>query len=71
MRAYAFKAALEEVTTPVTVHYVKRDGSASSSRGTVQFFNGREGMDTMSVTLDTEDKGPRTINLCRVKAVVL
>lgn len=72
MRAYRFKESLEMVgETPVTLHYTKRDGSDSSSRGVVAYFNGKDGMDTMSVTIDTADKGPRTINLCRVKAVTL
>lgn len=50
----------------VTVSYVKRDGNTSSSRGTVGFFSGQPGMDTGSVTIETEDKGPRTINLHRI-----
>lgn len=54
----------------VTLSYVKRDGNTSSSTGTVKFFNGQPGMDTHSVTLDTLDKGPRTINLHRVVTVV-
>jgi hypothetical protein len=71
LRAYRFREALEAVDGPVTVQYEKRDGSSSSSRGTVSFFSGREGCDTMSVTLDTPDKGARTINLCRIKRVLL
>lgn len=71
-RAYAYKDTLEKAgDKPVTVHYTKRDGAESSSSGPVKFFNGREGMDTMSVTIDDPNKGPRTINLCRVRAVVL
>lgn len=50
----------------VTVTYQKRDGSVSSSTGRVGFFNGRPGFDTGSVTIETEDKGPRTINLHRI-----
>lgn len=50
----------------VTVTYSKRDGSVSSSTGTVDFFNGKPGFDTGSVTIKTEDKGPRTINLHRI-----
>ena len=66
MRAYALRDRLSDATGPVTLEYVKRDSSVSKSTGTVRFFNGADGMDTMSVTLDTDDKGPRTINLCRV-----
>ena len=51
------------------VDYIKRDGSKSSSTGTVGDFSGTPGMDTGSVTILTEDKGPRTINLHRIKAV--
>lgn len=58
--------ALQAVTEPVTVFYVKRDGSESQSTGKVAFFNGQPGMDTGSVTIDTDDKGPRTINLHRI-----
>lgn len=50
----------------VSVQYVKRNGQASSSTGRVTYFNGRPGMDTGSVTIETEDKGPRTINLHRI-----
>lgn len=50
----------------VTVVYSKRDGNVSQSTGTVDFFNGTPGMDTGSVTIKTEDKGPRTINLHRI-----
>lgn len=51
---------------PVLLQYVKRNGERSQSTGTVEFFNGSPRMDTGSVTLKTEDKGMRTINLCRV-----
>lgn len=54
---------LLSVDGPVTLTYVKRDGTTSSSTGTVGFFSGTPGMDTGSVTIETEDKGPRTINL--------
>lgn len=50
----------------VAVRYVKRDGTVSSSTGEVTFFNGRIGFDTGSVTITTEDKGARTINLHRI-----
>lgn len=53
----------------VTVHYTKRDGSQSASTGTVSYFNGTPGMDTGSVTIDTLDKGPRTINLHRITRI--
>ena len=49
-----------------SVTYVKRDGKTSSSTGTIAYFNGRPGFDTGSVTIQTEDKGPRTINLHRI-----
>lgn len=47
------------------VTYTKRDGSESRSRGPVAYFNGRGGMDTGSVTLDTTATKGRhtTINL--------
>lgn len=51
---------------PVEVRYIKRDGSASASTGTVGEFSGRPGCDTGSVTIHTDDKGPRTINLHRI-----
>jgi hypothetical protein len=53
----------------VTVKYTKRDGTESSSTGTVKFFNGRIGYDTGSVTIDTPDKGPRTINLHSIHTI--
>jgi hypothetical protein len=70
-RAYNFQAALEALTDgpAVTLNYTKRDTSTSSSTGVVRFFNGREGMDTMSVTVETADKGMRTINLARILSV--
>ena len=58
--------APERLGKHVRLTYVKRNGAESSSTGEVIFHNGREGMDTMSVTLRTADKGDRTINLCRV-----
>jgi hypothetical protein len=69
MRAYRVRDQLRE-GDHVTLNYVKRDGSESSSTGRVAFFNGRDGMDTMSVTIDTPDKGMRTINLAGVTEVV-
>jgi len=50
----------------VEVRYTKRNGDSSSSTGKVAFFNGRVGFDTGSVTIDTPDKGMRTINLHRI-----
>lgn len=57
---------IKESDKPVRVYYVKRDGNPSFSEGTITHFNGRPGMDTGSVTLDTPDKGARTINLHRI-----
>lgn len=54
----------------VHVEYVKRNGEKSSATGEVKFFNGRPGYDTGSVTIDTEDCGPRTVNLHRITKVV-
>lgn len=53
----------------VALTYTKRDGSESRSVGRVSFFNGRIGYDTGSVTIETADKGPRTINLHRITKV--
>jgi hypothetical protein len=50
----------------VRLTYTKRNGKTSSSTGEVAFHNGQDGMDTMSVTLNTPDKGARTINLAGV-----
>lgn len=69
MRAYRLKSHLitaQTDETPVTMTYVKRNGQQSASTGLVHGFSGRDGMDTMSVDIVTEDKGIRTINLCRV-----
>lgn len=55
--------------TVVTVEYVKRDGTTSSSTGVPTFVNGKPGFDTGSVTIETEDKGPRTINLHRITVI--
>lgn len=52
-----------------TVHYTKRDGTESSSTGRVAFFNGKPGYDTGSVTIETENKGPRTINLHSIHTI--
>ena len=60
---------LTPINREVTLTYVKRNGERSSSTGKVGAFSGIEGMDTHSVTLDTADKGPRTINLHRVVMV--
>lgn len=71
--AYAMQAALEaeqDAGKRVTVNYVKRNGNTSSSTGEVSYFNGRKGMDTMSVTIATSDKGPRTINLVRITSIL-
>lgn len=69
IRQYGFAHRLRDETGRVKVDYIKRDGSKSSSTGTVGDFSGTPGMDTGSVTILTEDKGPRTINLHRIKAV--
>jgi hypothetical protein len=58
--------ALEGRTDTVTVRYIKRDDTESSTTGTVKFFNGRVGYDTGSVTIDDPAKGARTINLHRI-----
>lgn len=50
----------------VEIIYTKRNGDQSSSTGAVAFFNGQPGMDTGSVTILTEDKGMRTVNLHRI-----
>lgn len=57
---------LRAANGPVTVHYRKRDNSVSSTSGTVEFFNGRVGFDTGSVTIADPVKGNRTINLHRI-----
>lgn len=57
---------LRNATGPVTVHYRKRDETVSSTSGTVEFFNGRVGFDTGSVTIADPVKGNRTINLHRI-----
>lgn len=55
----------------VTLEYVKRNGNLSSATGPVQFFNGKPGFDTGSVTVDsTESKGrPTTVNLHRITVI--
>ncbi len=69
IRQDGFARRLRSETGIVKVDYIKRDGSKSSSTGTVGDFSGIPGMDTGSVTILTEDKGPRTINLHRIKAI--
>lgn len=65
--AYARKAHLSTmVGEVVTLGYIKRDGTPSSSTGEVVEFKGTDGTDTMSVILDCPDKGRRTINLSRI-----
>ena len=64
-RSYRLRDRMSEGDN-VTLWYRKRDGSASTSTGEVRYFSGKDGMDTMSVTVRTPDKGDRTINLCRV-----
>lgn len=54
---------------PVTVHYVKRNGTESSSHGKVDSFPGKAGFDTLSVNIVDEVKGIRTINLVRIKRI--
>lgn len=58
--------ALRNRKGEVSVHYIKRDGSQSSTHGTVEFFNGKIGYDTGSVTIADPIKGNRTINLHRI-----
>jgi hypothetical protein len=55
----------------VSLEYVKRDGTKGTATGKVQFFNGRVGYDTGSVTIDTTaTKGrPTTVNMHRVTKV--
>jgi hypothetical protein len=50
----------------VVLAYFKRDGNSSATVGTIAGFSGKDGMDTMSVTLDSPTKGYRTINLAGV-----
>lgn len=71
VRAYAIRDMLTAIPAeqPVTLYYTKRDLSKSKSTGTVGPFSGKEGMDTMAVTVYTTDKGPRTINLANIKFV--
>lgn len=65
--AMARKAHLSTlVGEMVTLGYIKRDGTASSSTGEVVEFKGTDGTDTMSVILDCPDKGRRTINISRI-----
>jgi hypothetical protein len=53
----------------IVLAYVKRSGEASATVGTIAGFSGKDGMDTMSVTLDSPTKGYRTINLAGVTAI--
>jgi hypothetical protein len=71
MRAYRVRDRLQGMPEDavVVLTYVKRDGSHSASVGTIAGFSGREGMDTMSVTLDAIGKGYRTINLAGVTEI--
>lgn len=50
----------------VLVRYSKRDGTKSEAVGRVKFFSGKPGFDTGSVTIETRDRGNRTINLHRI-----
>ena len=50
----------------VRVKYRKRNGKESEAIGRVGFFSGKPGYDTGSVTIETIDRGPRTINLHRI-----
>jgi len=61
-------AALQARET-ATVSYVKRDGKAGKATGKVAYFNGKPGFDTGSVTIETADRGPRTINLHRIDSI--
>lgn len=69
--AYANRDVLEASTGEVTVNYTKRDGLPGTATGAVVFFNGREGMDTMAVTIDTRaTKGrPTTVNLHNITSI--
>lgn len=69
IRQIGFQKRLAGESGIVKVDYTKRNGERSSSTGTVGDFSGIPGMDTGSVTILTEDKGPRTINLHRIAAV--
>lgn len=73
MHAYTMRDTLEASTGEVTINYTKRNGDKGSATGPVVFFNGREGMDTMAVTIDTrESKGrPTTVNLHLISEVIL
>ncbi|HEV7948346.1 MAG TPA: hypothetical protein VGP24_01140 [Glaciihabitans sp.] len=62
---------LKDTDTLVELTYTRRDGMLSRSTGTVAYFSGEPGMDTGSVTVKTEDKGPRTVNLHRIARVVV
>lgn len=70
MRAYRLRDKLAECQdngTLVHMNYVKRNGERGAVRNAeVRFFTGRDGMDTMSVTVRDPEKGDRTLNLCRV-----
>lgn len=56
---------------PVVLTYVKRDGKGGRAEGTFDSFVGKAGFDTFSANIVTADRGIRTINLCRVKTLVL
>lgn len=56
---------------PVTLTYTKRNGQDSSSHGKVDGFVGNAMMDTFSVNIVDVNKGIRTINLVRVKDIIL
>ena len=55
----------------VTLDYHKRNGEAGTGTGVIQFINGRPGMDTGAVTIDTtETKGrPTSVNLHLIDSV--
>lgn len=54
----------------VTLNYVKRNGSDSSSTGKVEGFVGNAMMDTFSVQIVDVVKGIRTINMVGIKEIV-
>lgn len=66
--ALAVLRPLMGTETVVNLKYRKRSGDTSECTGKVSFFSGEPGMDTGSVTIDTVDRGPRTINLHRISA---
>jgi hypothetical protein len=54
----------------VTLVYVKRDGTTSSSTGKIDGFIGNAMMDTFSVNIVDTAKGIRTVNVVRIKSII-